>query len=201
MTSTPASLFRLRLLPLPHRPCALTRHPVYRYTGHCGQLLRWAIACLPAPLGVSLLKVWGQGRHGLLEHLTECAYHGSNSDACEARNFVLHFVLHLLQYTADYPLLRLWTSGRRACRGEASRSGSLDAWEVSWGASRRRVATTQAPEHIACQQCPAHHRPRVVRHLRGEVKGALHRSAARLGAADREDLVSMVYLEVSRARI
>src|SRR6266849_1636848 len=71
VTPTPASLFRLRLLPLPHGPCALRRHPVYRCPGYCGRMLRWAITCLTAPLGVSLLKVWGQGRHGLLEHFAE----------------------------------------------------------------------------------------------------------------------------------
>src|SRR4030095_12952557 len=33
-------------------------------------------------------------------------------------------------------------------------------------------------EHIAHQQCPAKHRPGVLLHLQGEIKGALHRGDA-----------------------
>src|SRR5712691_8492179 len=109
------------------------------------------------------LRVWGQGRYGLLEHLAECAYHGSHSDAFEAGNFVLHFVLQLIQYAADYPLLRLWTSGRRTRYGGASRATSIGGPRSRWAGSKargvsggvgsRQAATTPASEHIAHQQC------------------------------------------------
>src|SRR6266850_2066010 len=38
-------------------------------TRHGGRLLGWALEWLTTPLAPSPLNVWGQGRHGLLDHL------------------------------------------------------------------------------------------------------------------------------------